>query len=369
MFGVSAGFLAALRTSHQAVVRVDSYTAGGLTRLASNLPIAEGAVTADASSQVRRTLDVTISDPGLMPYGETGVLSPYGTELYVLRGIRYPTGATEWCPLGMFRVDDVQRGLADQGVRVTGVDRSKAVADRRFEKPRRPTGGATTRVGWITTLVREVFTGLPATDTTGNTEPMPYPTPVWERERWGAIEELATSIGAEAFFDARGGLVIRSEPVITNPVAWWVDAGASGVLVDGARNISRERTYNVVVATGEPLGNFAPARAVVADTSPASPTRVDGPFGRVPRFYNSPLLRTTTQATKAATALLGRVRSLNRQLELSLVPNPALEPGDVIEVRLDDGSRERHLIDKVTCPLDPATAMSLSTRSTNPDEE
>lgn len=366
MWPVSAQFLSALRTSHQAVVRVDAYAPGAATLLASDLPVAEGSVTADASSQVRRTLSLTVSDPALMPIGENDALSPYGSELYVLRGIEYPTGDTEWCPLGVFRVEDVQRGLADQPVQVTAVDRAKAVADRQFEAPRQPTGSGT-RASWITTLVREVWPGVPVTDTTGNTDALPYPPPVWEQDRWAAIEELATSIGAEVFFGQRGGLMIRPEPTITDTVAWWVDAGASGVLVDGERVISRENTYNVVVATGETTGQFLPARAVVADTDPASPTRVDGPFGRVPTFYTSPLLRTSAQATKAATALLGRVRALNRQLELSAVPNPALEPGDVIEVRLDDGTRERHLIDKVDCPLTPAAAMSLSTRSTNPD--
>jgi hypothetical protein len=366
MFGVSEQFLAALRTSHQVEIRVDAYTAGATTRLASDLPVAGGSVSAEASSQVRRTLDLTIADPTLMPTSEGDALSPYGTELYVLRGLRFPTGTIEWCPLGVFRVEDVKRGLADAAVQVTGADRAKAVADRQFEKPRQPKG-SNTRVQWISTLVQEMWPGVAVTDSTANVDAMPYPPPVWEQDRWAAIEELATSIGADVYFGPRGGLVIRPEPTIDDPVAWWVDAGASGVLVDGERNISREGTYNVVVATGEASGPFAPARAVVADTDPASPTRVDGPFGRVPTFYSSPLLRTTQQAIKAATALLGRARALNRQLELSSIPNPALEPGDVIEVRLDDGSSERHLVDKVTCPLDPATSMGLSTRSTSPD--
>lgn len=366
MFPVSAQFLSALRASHQAVVRVDAYTAGASTRLAEDLPVSGGSVTADASSQVRRTLDLTVSDSALMPTSEGDVLSPHGTELYVLRGVQYPTGDTEWCPLGVFRVDDVKRGFADAPVQVSAVDRAKAVADRKFEKPRQPTGSQN-RVQWITTLAQEVWPGLAVTNSTGNTDAMPYPPPVWEHERWDAIEELATSIGAEVFFGSRGGLMIRPEPTITDPVVWWVDTGASGVLVDGERVISRERTFNVVVATGEAAGPFAPARAVAEDTDPASPTRVTGPFGRVPTFYNSPLLRTTTQASKAANGLLGRARALNRQLELSSIPNPALEPGDVIEVRLDDGTRERHLIDKVTCPLEPSSVMELSTRSTNPD--
>jgi len=366
MYAVTQDFLTALRSSHQVVTRVDSYVARSTTLRASDLPVAEGSVTADSTSQVRRTLDLTISDPALMPRSETDALSPYSSELYVSRGIQFPNGEVEWCPLGLFRIDDAKRGFAGQTVQVSGVDRSRTVADRRFEKPRQASGSAT-RVSWITTLVHEVFPGVVVTDTTGSTEGMPYPPLTWERERWEAIESLATSIGAEAFFGQRGGLVIRPEPALSNPVAWWVDAGASGVLVDGERSISRERTYNVVVATGESVGNFAPSRAVVADTDPTSPTRVDGPFGRVPRFFTSPALRTTAQATNAAAALLGKARALNRQLELSLVPNPALEPGDVIMVRMDDGTRERHILDKVTCPLGPVGSMSLSTRSTNPD--
>ncbi|MBQ1167350.1 DUF5047 domain-containing protein, partial [Streptomyces sp. A73] len=63
-----------------------------------------------------------------------------------------------------------------------------------------------------------------------------------------------------------------------------------------------------------------------------SPTYVYGPFGRVPTFYSSATLTTSTLAQSAANKLLRDSLKPTATADLSSVPNPCLEPGDILRV-------------------------------------
>lgn len=364
MYAVSERFLDALRASHVVEIRVDAYR--GSTLLASNLPISAGSVSVDGNSEVRRTLNVTVADPTLDPGNDpTATLSPYGTDLVVRRGIRFPDSTIEYVPLGRFRVENVSTAVSGDAIQVTGADRTAYVKDARFT--------ATTQSVTANTVAAEItrlITGALSVTVTDRSGSSAYtPQLYWDQDRWAAIEDLARSIGCVVYFDADGNAVIAKLPTITDPVAWWVDAGESGVMVAGSRETSREGTYNGVVASGESAGQFLPYSATVTDNDPSSPTYWGGTFGRKPYFYTSPAITTQQQATDAATAMLATVKGMSRQLTLTCVPNPALEAGDVIRVRFPDGSAETHLVDAFDVPLGPADAMNITTRSSNPDLE
>lgn len=365
MYAVTPAFLDALRRSHVVTVQVDAYR--GATLLQTDLPISGGAVTVDGGAQIRRTLSLTVADPGLDPKVDPlATLAPFGSDLVVKRGIRFPNGTTEWVPLGRFRIESVTATVAQNAIEVTGSDRAATVKDARFTAITQSVTSNTV-VQEITRLIRDALPGLVVTDLTGATAGTP--SVYWERERWDAIEQLGQAIGADVYFDPAGNGVIAPAPVVTTSPAWMIDAGELGVMVDGSRETSRETVYNGVVASGESDGDIPPVTATVWDTVPSSPTYYAGTFGAKPYFYVSPLLTTTTQCSNAASAMLDRVRGLIRQLELSCVPNPALESGDVIRVLFPDGTYETHLVDAFTVPLDPGTAMSLKTRSPEPATE
>lgn len=366
MYAVSANFLTALRSSHTVRVQVDAYRGGSL--VASDLPVAGGSVAVDATSDVRRQLDLTIADPTLAPKAgdTTGPLTPFGTELYVRRGIAFPNGTVEWVPLGWFRIQQVSASLGLDALKVQGVDRSRTVADAKFLTP---TQSVTTNTvpNEIKRLVQQAIPGAVFTDTTGSTSSTPDL--VWEQERWPAISDLARSIGAEVFFDADGKCLLRAVPSISNAVAWYVDAGEGGVMVSGSQETSRESTYNGVVATGERTDQFAAYTSTKTDDDPASPTYWLGPYGQVPYFYTSASITTQAQADAAASGLLARTKGLTRSVSLSSIPNPALDAGDVVQVVFPDGTYERHIVDSLTIPLDPSEAMPIGTRSTDPTKE
>jgi len=366
VYSVTQRFLDALRASHNVRVQVDAYRAGILVQ--SDLPVGGGSVTIDATSDVRRQLDLSIADPSLAPAAgsTTGPLAPFGTELFVRRGIAFPDGSVEWVPLGWFRVQQVSASLSVGVVRVQCVDRSRTVADAKFLTMTQSVT-ANTIPNEIKRLVQGAIPTATFIDQTGSTTMTPEL--MWESERWAAITDLARSIGAECFFDANGNCVLRSVPSIDSAVSWYVDAGASGVLVEGSRETSRESTYNGVVATGERTDNFAPYSATVTDNNPSSPTYWLGAYGQVPYFYTSASITTLTQAQSAASGLLARTKGLTRQVSLSSVPNPALDAGDVIQVVFPDASYERHVVDSLSIPLDPSEAMPIGTRSTDPTKE
>ena len=142
---------------------------------------------------------------------------------------------------------------------------------------------------------------------------------------------------------------------------WTLSEGEGGLLVSAALNLDRGPAYNRVVATGENTGVGTVPRGVWTDDDPASPTYYSGGFGRKPRFYSSTFITTTDQATSAATSIGASLKGVARSLDLTAVPNPALEPGDPVLIRrLPLGLNEVHLIDALTFSLGADGAMGAS---------
>lgn len=358
MWTISAAARAALRSSHTITGRATAYTPSG--GVLADFPVKEATITADAKSQVRRTATLTVADPSMWPASGFDALSPVGSEIALEYGVVLSTGV-EWVPVfrGPVQTASLDSPTTD-ALTVELADRSKWVAEDRFDVPTQTHDGATV-VDEITRLIRETLPGVPVLDLTGDTT-LAAVLDI-DKERWqDGVEKLADSIGAEVFADQVGRFVIRPQPTLFDDPAWVVDAGSTGVLVKLERELTREQVYNAVIASGQRSDGTPPVWAKVVDDDPDSPTRYGGPFGRKPRFYSSPLLTTQDMADGAAATLLERVRGYVATVEVTAVPNPALEPGDVIEVRLLDGTRQRHIVDKVPLTFSPGT-QAYTTRS------
>lgn len=167
------------------------------------------------------------------------------------------------------------------------------------------------------------------------------------------------------YFDYDGVFTMEPVPIYSKLSAptWMIQHGSEGVLVSLAKKLSRESVFNAVVATGEQLTNVAPVQGIAYDLNPASPTRWNGPFKQVPRFYNSSFLLTQDQCVQAARAMLSRTTGLPYTINFNIVPNPALEPLDLVGVSYSDSSGlERHVIDTLTIPLVARRPMTGTTR-------
>jgi hypothetical protein len=128
-----------------------------------------------------------------------------------------------------------------------------------------------------------------------------------------------------------GTLTLRPQVASETPV-WSVAIGEQGTITDWGRKLDRSTLYNAVISTGNSSGGV-PAQGIAVETS--GPLRWDGPFGRVPYAYNSPLLATTTAAEDDAETRLARmIRERVAPISVTCTANPALELDDVVELRL-----------------------------------
>jgi hypothetical protein len=367
---VSERFLETLRGSHLAVfrARVTEQFLIGTNPVGTEIPVLGGDVKLSASATVRSTLSLRTAWE--WPRREGDLITPYGNEVYVERGIAYGNGQREWVGLGYFRIDTPEQDEAPDGeITISGQDRMAGLVDARFEVPQQ-FPATWTRGDVVGTLIWGVYNwaGIIEWD-----DPVARDTPIGrsiiaEQDRAGTLMELLTSIGKIGFWDHRGIFVIKTPPATTGAPVWTVDAGEDGVLVRMSRALTREGVHNAWVVTGEAGDTTAPARGVAYNLDPTSPTYYRGRFGPVPGFYSSPFVTTNAQATAAATTLLRKELGLPYQVKLASVPNPALEPYDVIEARYPKRSRSRslvaetHVVDNVTIPLVPDSPVELDTR-------
>lgn len=362
MLPVSSKFLAAIRGSHGIVSRARLVTPGqtGVAPTGVDLAVVEGSVTLDATADVRGTMSMTLAEP--WPDGvTTAEIVPYGSEIAISRGVVYGNGVVERAPLGIFRVTNVEQGEAPNGpLTVTGQDRMSGLVEARELYPIQYQAGVYYADSIVLQLVLNVYPSAviewDAVPTTrvGRTI-------IVEDEIFPVLRDLLTSYGKVFYFDYRGVLVIRDPPSVTTSV-FRVDAGRSGVLVSASRSLTRDGIYNAVVATGEGADETPPVRGVSVDLDPSSPTYFYGSFGKVPRFFSSPMMTTTAQAQAAADSMLRKSLGLPYAVDFSAVPNPALEPLDAVEVVYPDGTNQVHVMDQLSIPLTSTGALVARTR-------
>ncbi|MFD4196616.1 DUF5047 domain-containing protein [Amycolatopsis thermoflava] len=365
---VSDRFLATVRGSHSMASRV-RVVPPGLTGVnpgpldaagkpLHEIPILSGDVILNSTADIRGTLDLTTEFE--WPADASGLLTPYGNELFVERGIVYGDGVTEWVGQGYYRLYDVDQKSAPNGpIKIAARDRMSGIIDARPLAPQEFGAGVSVQA-IFDFLVGEVYPGaviLFDFDAAATTFPSSH---VLEDDRYKFLKDIADSLGKVMFWDYAGRLRVQAAPDPTTPV-FDVNHGRGGVVATVSRSLSRQAVYNAVVATGEAPGEAPPVRAVALDLNASSPTYWHGPFGKVPKFYSSTFITTVGQAQAAANAMLARQLGLPYNVDFSMVPNVALEPLDPIRLSYPDKS-EAHVIESLTIPLDAEGAMSATTR-------
>lgn len=361
---VSPDFLATLRGSHQMAARARVCTTfqTGTNPAGTEIGVIAGTVRLDGTADIRSIADVTVDGTGMWPDQAADLLAPYGNELYIERGVALGGGSVEWVSLGFFRIQSPDQDQPENGpIRVEARDRMAGIIDGRLLAPVQ--FAATDTYGdVVTALIAEVYPSATIEwDDTSDTQTLDR-TLIAEEDRHGFLDNLVTGIGKIWYWDHRGVLVITDPPDPGNPV-FDLDAGPGGVLVSASRRLTRERVYNAVVALGEALDGTPPARGVAVDANVDSPTYFYGRFGPVPRFYTSPFLTSDAQAAAAARAILQQQLGLPYNVDLTAVPNPALEPYDPIRVRYSTAAAaETHILQTLTIPLTAEATMAATTR-------
>jgi len=334
----------------------------------TEIDVMGGDVQLDATADIWATLDLTTNGKQMWPVNSDDLLVPYGNEVFVERAIKWGTN-TEWIPLGYFRIDTPEQKVVPDGpIRIAGSDRMAGIIDARLTAPQQFLSTATYG-SVVETLITEVYADavIEWDDTTDDSTL--GRALIAEEDRYQFINDLVTSRGKIWYFDHRGILVIKDAPSVDSAAVWSVNYGENGVLVSMDRQLTRKGVFNAVVATGEAADTETPSRAVAYDNNPTSPTYYFGRFGPVPKFYSSPFLTTNAQCLAAGTAILERSLGLPYNVSFAAVPNPALEPYDVVSIKYPTTSgshrhetTETHIIDRITIPLSVVNPITAVTR-------
>lgn len=355
MYPVSGRWDDAIRVSHEVVCAAEVYRGG--TSQGISLNVRGGTVRIDELSNVRRTLSLACADVDLMPQLADDTLNPVDTDLKVWSGIRYAEGDTEMVPVGVFRITRPERSSLTGELAIEGVDYSGVLAQARFVVPWNTDAGASV-VTEIAAMVWDVLPWVQVFDLTGSQAT--HPGGAWERDRWDSILQLADSIGADVAFDPDGAFIIRPLPTIAAQEDWLIDYGTeSAVLMDAGVTVSSDGIYNAVTATGTDAGE-TPVSATVFQT--AGPLAWRAGFKR-PRFFGSPILKTTDECLAAAATVLARSLVFSQQITPTVAPNPALDVGDTLRILLPDRETEEwRLLSGASITLEPGP-MPLVVRS------
>ncbi len=347
-------------------------TRAGVT-VATGLEVTGGDIQADRSADVRRTCSITIVGvpEQLIPTRTNrSPLDPYGNELVISTGIAYPDGTRELVPQGTFGITsselvDTADGVA---VQLAGSDRSDRIAKAKLLAPW-TTATGTAAVAAIQALAEDRFPGITVVDLTSSADL--FPTHILEEKAdpWGdGITAFAEAVGAESYLDRSGRLVIRDVPDLgATPVAWRFVEGVDCTVTELQRRYNDD-VPNAVVITGESF-DAAPVRAVAIDDDPESATYygpdvdtpVKGGYGPRPVWETSPLVTTAAQAQAYADARGRALFGATERVVVRIVPNGAVDEGDVIYVRrLRSGFDDVMVVDSLTLPMTYAGTMDLS---------
>ena len=376
MYDVSDRFLDALTGSHRAVARVQVLPTANMPQFGPaptggvELPLLGGDVKLTSTADVNGSVDFTISGD----YWD--VLQPYGAELFVERGIDFGDGTRELVPCGYYGIEEISRdGFGP--ARVTGFDRGKRLQRNRVVYPIEFPAGSTHRAifehlvngtgpagqpirnyGMFGPDVPIIFTGYdPDLAKIGTSL-------TCEDDAHALLSKIADARGCVLRFARTGELLVqpRNLPPGAEPV-YTVRPGPAGNLVNWSQKVTRDGVYNIVVARGSDPANPTGYRLAYND-DPTHPLYWTGPFGKIVRYYASPLIQSFEAADVAAESVLARYRGLPTSLSMMAVPNPALDPLDVVQATLGS-TTATHLVDQVTIPLVGSDPVEIVTRTLN----
>lgn len=394
-----ARFAAACSTLGLVVSRVDLLF-GGQPR--GTLAVTGGQVTLDRSAGTFGRLSglTVVADPEDLPTRQGGRLTPSGWEVQVWAGLRLlgqtattlpvlvispdgsyvlaPSGAylasgTVAVPAGMEVVDAlVPLGVfpleasevdAFGVVGVSAFDRSSVVAADLLTATLEWPGPFTTLEAAVEDLVRRTFPNVQC-EFVGT----PHPCPTLSHERdadpWRITKDAAASVGYFARFDGLGRFRWEPEPDLATaqPVAVFGDN--AGLLDLNARVTSQDVHNGWTVVGANPATPDVEIVSTVVDDTPGSPTQWGGPYGRRPKpAVRMELVDSQAKADDAVRALRAAEIGFGVELDVSVVPNYLVEPGDAVHLRRDAAGVDGvALVDRQTIDLAPGT-MSLGCRA------
>ncbi|WNM69466.1 minor tail protein [Arthrobacter phage Ruchi] len=325
------------------------------------LPVGDWSLAWDgsASKQVQGVLSLSINDPD-------GELSPWlwddplGVGGAVLQ-CRYVVGGAGSVNRGWFRITEnapkeswYSRVIREDGysvpgssmprghrlvmvsggavVPLTAEDLTVRLALDEFLAPEQPVGAAPTVLGEIARIVGDTV----PLDVAADVEDVRVPLDLtYEGAKIDAVMDLAGRAGASVRMGGDGELQVY---VKNRAPVWEVAGGDDGALINIDRKQKTDTLANVGVVRGERKDKDETGQEITVPLLGVAqvldgPLRVGGPHGRIPRRLDSSLMNTQGAVNAAAKTLITNYLSgLTIDLEVTCLPNPALQVGDWVTV-------------------------------------
>ena len=367
MYPSSAAFKAAVRTDHVAVSKAEVWASD---QKLAELNISDGNVQIDSSSAVRRMCDVSLvtsrETNNLVPDNDFDLLTPFGNELRLYRGVQYADGTQEYVPLGVFVITEVDISDANDGVsiKLSGEDKSIRVSRAKWTAPYQMVSG--TLEDSLSALLKnrypDVEVSFPTTNVTVNQVLLGAEN---ENDPWKDAVEIAELVGFDLFFDQNGVVQMRQFPTLDGSVVVALYTEGDGTTITQLnRTISTKQTFNGVIYTIEGADVVLPIRVEAWDEDPSSPTYRYGVFGQVPTFIQTNLLATEAEAVRAAASLLNTYIGSQEVINWDSLVDPSLDVQDVVYVKSNGAKVDRLvIIDTLDIPLKPNASMKADART------
>ncbi len=263
-------------------------------------------------------------------------------------------------PLGTYRIETVD--VTEDGLQVTGLDRSARVAESKLLEP------VTIHAGLpIGHVVRALITPVDPTAALLDRSPPGFVTaaavlPVGTG-RLDAIHEITRAAGLALYVDRHNRYILEPERTLSpSASAAEFSEGAGGTLVSARKRWTRGDTHNAVLAIGTGNSDTPPpsALAVIDD----GPFRYAGKFGRREKIYRSEHIANTAQAASAAAAVLDGQQGAEQTVTFGAIPDPRRDVGETVTIwRPRLGIAEPHLLETLHIPLDLSSPMTGTTRT------
>lgn len=360
MFPSSERFEHGVVYGHDVVTRCEVVDSKN-THVIKTLDVIGGSVSMDASRKTRRQCSLTLQDPtgDLIANDVDALLRPYsGHFIRVARGIRYRDGTEEYMPLGTFAPYSPKATDTDESLEITvdGYDRSKIIGRTRWTQPYVITKGTNTATA-IRDLLETRMPGL-RYDLTPTNSTVPGTTLGTEAENdpWDDATKLANADGMELFFDSQDVVTLRPIPDPANdPVVRTYVDDETCTVTQFRRAIDADKMYTGVIVYSEGSDVEAPIRVEVWR---------DDTNLRIPYFFPTSLITSEAQAIATGESLLHVVGRAELTAELTAIPDPRQEVGDVIRiVRGRAKLNHTFLVENMTMPMDSENEMTINTSS------
>lgn len=347
MIDLTAAATSVLTRGFRYHLAVESYRDGEL--LAESVPVAAATEETDRSLRVpeRVTLTVPRIDRGISwsPVTDDHPLAANGQRLRVQLGIGLTGNQVEWFQRGWFVIADSKANGDD--VTVTALGLLTLIDEARLIAPYQPSG---TLASTLRGLVEPALTVVVDSGLTDRSVPSGVN---YDEDRLGAVLELVDAWPADLRTDPGGFLRVAPVDQSSTPVLALTD-GAGGTVIRASGGSTREGAATVVVARGT-ASDGGQVQGVAYDLS-GGPKSYGSPFNPlpVPFFFPSPLLTTVGQATAAAATVLARKqRQTAREFRVEMVPNPAVQTGDVVSITTDDYAGLLCTVEALALPYTP----------------